>query len=220
MLLSEFDIQYVAPKTVKGQALADLPAGSPVDDNPVPVWTYFSDEEIMKIEDEESEYELGWKVYFDGVVNFKRSGIGAVLVSDSGKYYLVATKLSFSCTNNMAEYEACILGLRLALDMDVKELQQIRPKMPQVSDSWRIDKEIAPKRKYNKKNTATSQRATVDASTEGGTQAQAGATANVAATPPNTSDADVRGAIQLLTQILANQAQRQETDPSSGASSG
>ncbi|XP_060182878.1 uncharacterized protein LOC132612808 [Lycium barbarum] len=79
---------------------------------------------------------------------------------------------------------------------------------------------MAPKRKYNKKNTATSQRDTVDAATEGGTQAQATATANAAATPPNTSDADVRGAIQLLTQILANQTQRQETAPSSGASSG
>ncbi|XP_060212237.1 uncharacterized protein LOC132639863 [Lycium barbarum] len=79
---------------------------------------------------------------------------------------------------------------------------------------------MAPKRKYIKKNTTASQRVTDDAATEGGTQAQAAATANVAATPSNTSDADVRGAIQLLTQILANQAQRHETAPSSGASSG
>ena len=66
----------------------------------------------------------------------------------------------------------------------------------------------------------TSQRATIDAATDGGTQAETVAIANIAATPPNTSDADVRGAIQLLTQILANQAQRQETTPSSSASSG
>ncbi|XP_059312477.1 uncharacterized protein LOC132063778 [Lycium ferocissimum] len=79
----------------------------------------------MTIEGEESDDESGWKVYFDGAVNFKGSGIGAILVLDSGQYYLVAAKLSFSCTNNWAEYEACILGLRLALDMDVKELQVI-----------------------------------------------------------------------------------------------
>ncbi|XP_060202645.1 uncharacterized protein LOC132631063 [Lycium barbarum] len=35
----------------------------------------------------------------------------------------VAAKLSFKCTNNMAEYEACVLGLRLALDMNVKDFQ-------------------------------------------------------------------------------------------------
>ncbi|XP_060195050.1 uncharacterized protein LOC132624263 [Lycium barbarum] len=104
MLLSEFDIQYVAQKAVKGQGLADLLARSPVDDNPVPLWTYFPDEEIMTIEGEENEDELGWKVYFNGAVNFKGSGIGAVLVSDSGQYYPVAAKLSLSCTNNMAEY--------------------------------------------------------------------------------------------------------------------
>ncbi|XP_060183128.1 uncharacterized protein LOC132613091 [Lycium barbarum] len=125
MLLSEFDIQYVAQKAVKGQALVDLLAGSPVDDNFVPLWTYFPDEEIITIEDEKSEDESGWKVYFDGAVNFKGSGIGAVLVSDLGQYYPVATKLSFKCTNNMAEYEACVFGLRLALDMDVNDLQVI-----------------------------------------------------------------------------------------------
>ncbi|XP_059295551.1 uncharacterized protein LOC132048886 [Lycium ferocissimum] len=125
ILLSEFDIQYVTQKAVKGQALADLLAGCPVDINPVPLWIYFLDEEIMTIEGEESEDELGWKVYFDEAVNFKGSGIEAVLVSDSGQYYPVVAKLSFNCTNNMAEYEACILGLHLALDMDVKDLQVI-----------------------------------------------------------------------------------------------
>ncbi|XP_059310201.1 uncharacterized protein LOC132061388 [Lycium ferocissimum] len=125
MLLSKFDIQYVAQKAVNGQALADLLAGSPVDDNLVPLWNYFPDEEIMTIEGEENEDELGWKVYFDGAVNFKGSGIGVVLVSDSGQYYPVSAKLNFNCTNNMVEYEACILGLRLALYMGVQNLQVI-----------------------------------------------------------------------------------------------
>ncbi|XP_059295480.1 uncharacterized protein LOC132048811 [Lycium ferocissimum] len=139
MLLSEFDIRYVTQKAVKGQALEDLLAGSPVDDNPIPLWTYFLDKEIMTIEGEESEDKLGWKVYFDGAVNFKGSGIRAVLVSDWGQYYPVAAKLSFNCTNNMAKYEACILGLRLALDMDVKELQVIGDSdllIHQVREEW------------------------------------------------------------------------------------
>ena len=33
-----------------------------------------------------------------------------------------AQKLDFPCTNNMAEYEACILGLKLTFDMGVHEL--------------------------------------------------------------------------------------------------
>ncbi|XP_060210436.1 uncharacterized protein LOC132637351 [Lycium barbarum] len=34
----------------------------------------------------------------------------------------MAAKLKFCCTNNLAEYEACILGLRMALAMDINEL--------------------------------------------------------------------------------------------------
>ncbi|XP_060202331.1 uncharacterized protein LOC132630760 [Lycium barbarum] len=125
MLLSEFDIRNVAQKAVKRQALADLLVGSPVDDNPVHLWTYFQNEKVIKIEGEENEDKLGWKVYFNGAVNSKRSGIGAVLVLESGQYYPVATMLNFRCTNNMAEYEAFIIGLRLSLDMDVRKLQVI-----------------------------------------------------------------------------------------------
>ena len=32
------------------------------------------------------------------------------------------SKLNFDATNNVSEYEACILGLRLALDMDIRRL--------------------------------------------------------------------------------------------------
>ena len=34
----------------------------------------------------------------------------------------MAAKLRFNCTNNMAEYKACILGLKMAIDMNVYEL--------------------------------------------------------------------------------------------------
>ncbi|XP_070023143.1 uncharacterized protein [Nicotiana sylvestris] len=61
-------------------------------------------------------------MFFDGATNFKGVGIGAVLVSETGQYYSVSAKLRFSCTNNMAEYEACILGLNMAVDMNIQEL--------------------------------------------------------------------------------------------------
>ncbi|PKI67251.1 hypothetical protein CRG98_012357 [Punica granatum] len=45
------------------------------------------------------------------------------LISPDGRYYPVAAKVDFSCTNNVAEYEACILGLQAAIDFKVKELE-------------------------------------------------------------------------------------------------
>ncbi|PKI53610.1 hypothetical protein CRG98_026001, partial [Punica granatum] len=51
------------------------------------------------------------------------SGIGAVLISPDGRYYPIAAKVDFPCTNNVAEYEACILGLQAAIDFKVRELE-------------------------------------------------------------------------------------------------
>nr|XP_016495426.1 PREDICTED: uncharacterized protein LOC107814509 [Nicotiana tabacum] len=55
----------------------------------------------------------GWKLFFDGAANMKSVGIGAMLISEEGHHYAVTAQLRFYCTNNMAEYEACILGLRV-----------------------------------------------------------------------------------------------------------
>ncbi|XP_070017302.1 uncharacterized protein [Nicotiana sylvestris] len=64
----------------------------------------------------------GWRMFFDGASNFKRVGIGAILVSESGQHYPVSAKLRFPCTNNMAEYESCILGLKMTVDINIQEL--------------------------------------------------------------------------------------------------
>ncbi|XP_070046472.1 uncharacterized protein [Nicotiana tomentosiformis] len=64
----------------------------------------------------------GWRMIFDGATKFKGAGIEAILVSEIGQHYPISAKLRFSCTNNMEEYEACILGLRLAINMNVREL--------------------------------------------------------------------------------------------------
>ncbi|XP_059285942.1 uncharacterized protein LOC132039486 [Lycium ferocissimum] len=79
----------------------------------------------MAMEEEVAEPYSGWRLFFDGAVNYKGSGIGAVLISETGQHYPMAAKLNFRCTNNMAEYEACILGLRMALDMNIQELLRL-----------------------------------------------------------------------------------------------
>ena len=48
--------------------------------------------------------------------------MGAVLVSPKGQQILVSVKLNFDCTNKIIEYEACIVGLQVALEFDAYSL--------------------------------------------------------------------------------------------------
>ncbi|KAG8490555.1 hypothetical protein CXB51_013674 [Gossypium anomalum] len=51
------------------------------------------------------------------------NGIGAVLVSPNGYHYPFTCKLDFDCTNNMAEYETCIMGLQAAIERGIRILE-------------------------------------------------------------------------------------------------
>ncbi|KAK4706898.1 hypothetical protein R3W88_033541 [Solanum pinnatisectum] len=122
MLLSEFDIVYVTQKVRKAQALADHLAENPVDEEYEPLKTYFPDEKVAFVGEDISEAYLGWRVFCDGTANHQGKGIRAVLVSETGQHYPMVAKLRFDCTNNIAEYEACIRGLKMVIDMNVHEL--------------------------------------------------------------------------------------------------
>ncbi|KAK4737952.1 hypothetical protein R3W88_001649 [Solanum pinnatisectum] len=113
---------YVTQKSIKAQDLADHLAENLVDEEYEPLKTYFPDEEVAFVGEDISEAYPGWRVFFDGATNHQGKGIGAVLVSETGQHYPMAAKLRFDCTNNMAEYEACILSLKMAIDMNVHEL--------------------------------------------------------------------------------------------------
>ena len=69
-----------------------------------------------------SEAYPRWRLFFDGASNHQGKGIRTVLVLESSQRYPMSAKLRFNCTNNMAKYEACILGLEMAIDMNVYEL--------------------------------------------------------------------------------------------------
>ncbi|XP_070039627.1 uncharacterized protein [Nicotiana tomentosiformis] len=122
ILLSEIDIIYVTQKTVKGQTLADHLVENPINGEYEPLKMYFPDEEVSFVGEDITEAYDGWRMFFDGAANFKGVGIIVILVSKIGQHYQVSAKLRFPCTKNMAEYEACILGLRLAIDMNIQEL--------------------------------------------------------------------------------------------------
>ncbi|XP_070010011.1 uncharacterized protein [Nicotiana sylvestris] len=100
---------------------------------------YFPDEEVSFIGEDIAESYDSWRMFFDGAANFKGVGTGAVVVSETGQRYPVCAKLRFPCTNNMAEYEACILGLKMAIGMNVQELLVIEDSdllIHQVREEW------------------------------------------------------------------------------------
>ena len=45
-----------------------------------------------------------------------------VLVSLKGQQILVSIELNFGCTNNVTKYEACIVGLQVALEFEAYDL--------------------------------------------------------------------------------------------------
>ena len=54
-----------------------------------------------------------WKLYMDGVANQRGSGVGLVLVSLEKITIEKSLRLSFSATNNEAEYEALLMGMMM-----------------------------------------------------------------------------------------------------------
>ena len=49
--------------------------------------------------------------------------IGAIVISLDGSNCPFITRLNFDCTNNIAEYKACIMGLQAIFEKNVKTLQ-------------------------------------------------------------------------------------------------
>ena len=66
----------------------------------------------------------GWQLYFDGAANQSGFGIGILLISPQGDHIPRSVLLVFSdhhrLTNNIVEYEACITGLEIALDLGIR----------------------------------------------------------------------------------------------------
>ena len=122
VLLSEYGIVYVSQKAIKGSAIADFIASRTVQDYE-PLSFHFSDEDLMCIHEESDEDNEVWKMSFDGASNAKGHGVGFVLISPSGKHYPLTARLEFECTNNVAEYEACVLGLQATIEKRIKKLK-------------------------------------------------------------------------------------------------
>ena len=101
--------------------LADHVASLPVTDSRV-IDDDFPDEEIAGVTS-----LSGRHMYFDGATNHFGYGIGVLLISLHGDHIPRSVCLAFadhySATNNIIEYEACILGLETALELGIKRME-------------------------------------------------------------------------------------------------
>ncbi|KAL2235216.1 UNVERIFIED_CONTAM: hypothetical protein Sindi_1253800 [Sesamum indicum] len=100
--LGEFDISYQSRTAEKAQVLADF----------------------MNETSEEPPQEPGiWMLHVDGSANANNGGVGIVIEGPGGLEMEVAVRLSFTVTNNEAEYEALTLRLELAYEAGARILE-------------------------------------------------------------------------------------------------
>jgi hypothetical protein len=104
--LNEFTIDYVHRSSIQSQALADF----------IAAWMLGAHEEGTSKDVE------AWTVFCDGSWVAFGAGAAAVLVAPSKVKTCYAVKLDFSCTKNIAEYEALLLGLRKLRAMGIRRV--------------------------------------------------------------------------------------------------
>ena len=110
---------------------------------------------VLQIEEEKSLKEDGWKMYFDGASNALRRGVRVVLISPEGNHCPFIAKLSFECTNNVAKYEACVLGLQAVIEKRIKSLKVYGDSalvICQLNGEWETtDSKLVPYQEFIKK---------------------------------------------------------------------
>ncbi|GFS34966.1 hypothetical protein Acr_00g0037010 [Actinidia rufa] len=119
--LSEFHVEYKPRTTIKAQALSDLIVESTHEDTPQPETTPL---EAGIPKEPTSEQNLAhWILYVDGSSNQHGCGAGLVLRAPSGEQMEYAIRMEFQATNNEAEYEALLAGLRVATELGAQSLE-------------------------------------------------------------------------------------------------
>ena len=106
--------------SIKGQVLADLVAKFIEEQN-------MDGKSVGVISIQEP---LSWKVYVDGAVNHRGSGVGLVLISPERITIEKSLRMGFLATNNKAEYEALLTGMIM--------VQRLRGKAVEVFSNSRL----------------------------------------------------------------------------------
>ena len=134
----------MAKKTIKGSVVSNFCVENPIkgEDGKED----FPNENILDV-------ELGaWKMYFDGVVNQYRNGIGVLLITPEGSHIPLAIELNFEATNNMVEYKACLAEMEALRELGVKETKVFGDSnlvIAQAQKLWKVKEEhLKPYQQY------------------------------------------------------------------------
>ncbi|KAI3779114.1 hypothetical protein L2E82_08633 [Cichorium intybus] len=119
------DIEYRPRVSIKGQALADFLLEVPNTEG----------RQCNTITAPEKE-NTTWKLHTDGAAGKEGCGAGLILQSPQNEEMTYALRFDFQTSNNEAEYEALIAGLRLAASSRVKDLEVL-------SDSMLVSNQLA-----------------------------------------------------------------------------
>ena len=105
MELCPFLLDFQSRTTVKSQALVDF----------IAEWTDLNTPPAPHISDH-------WLMFFDGSLNINGVGAGILFVSPNKDKLHYVLRILFPASNNVAEYEACLHGVRMAVEQGVKHL--------------------------------------------------------------------------------------------------
>ena len=88
-------------------------------------WTSTPDEQIQETVLPGKEADRDWIMYFDGAFSLQGAGAGVLLVAHTGEHLKYMIQMHFPremSTNNTAEYEGLLAGLRIAADLGIRKL--------------------------------------------------------------------------------------------------
>ncbi|KAL0445067.1 UNVERIFIED_CONTAM: Retrovirus-related Pol polyprotein from transposon.6 [Sesamum latifolium] len=102
--LSEYDISYVPRTAIKARPLAD----------------FVSEMAGMSVED--TSLDRVWLLHVDGSATTQGSGAGIIVTSPQGEDLEFAIKFGFKASNNEAEYEALVIGMRMAHEAGARHI--------------------------------------------------------------------------------------------------
>ena len=113
--MSSFGLKFESTSAIQSSVLAEF----------IAEWTSTPDEEIQETALPGKEADRDWIMYFDGAFSLQGAGAGVLLVAPTGEHLKYVIQMHFPremSTNNTAEYEGLLAGLRIAADLGVKKL--------------------------------------------------------------------------------------------------
>ncbi|XP_074297737.1 uncharacterized protein LOC141628499 [Silene latifolia] len=110
------DICVAVLASCKGQALADFLANHPV----AVKWELHDD--LLGAKIFYVDVLPPWQMYFDGAERRDGAGTGVVILSLEGYVFPCSFVLIELCSKNVSEYEALNLGLQIAIEIGIKDL--------------------------------------------------------------------------------------------------